>query len=315
MRLLSLALVACSSTVPAPATTPSTLAEPTLTPVEAEEDDYDEPQLTYSIEPNAERPVGTIDLVEPEEFEYMVRLYVELVGRRVQVEFDQFELANHISGHGAVMDYRLVSVAGGAFLVLHQDLDMIVDPPRFTGSRWSEAVWIPPNLGQGGEFEFISHGAQHAEIWVDTPSSVCISGAFGDVLRVGVNEGRLAVVPQTCARRVAEQPEATIVRRGGGWETLDEYLDIVHAQQIGPRLWAIQAGWIDEGQYDDPRQARMLETTRLVWEDGPRIRWWYLALGESCFAGFERDELVCGTHRYAWNDGRLDRLSPLPNND
>ncbi len=55
-----------------------------------------------------------------------------------------------------------------------------------------------------------------------------------------------------------------------------------------------------------------VRSTRLVWVDQGRVRWWYLAIGEHCHARFTGAELVCGAQRFTWDLGELRRLTPIP---
>lgn len=300
----------------APATLPDQVAvddepAPTPKPVSRGEGCADEEPIIATIA-NAETGAPRLAPHRDDET-YTYAFTANLDGQPMRVDLPIFEFTMFGRGNGNIVDIDALDFGGGAVILSHHNLDEVVDPPRFFRSRWSEAYWLPATSESGDCPQAIAlEGNQHQTAWSPSPESLCIANALGQTRRLTLNDGTLREESQlgVCAPRLARQRDWGHVR--------DEILDTHKRSEtedevsktkkftLGSKLdvFAIDVQWSCEACHENPKDAPVYKSTRLVVADRrgdvPRTDVYYASVGRYCTPKRRGKTLQCGEQSFAF---------------
>lgn len=258
-----------------------------------------------------------------------------LSGRHVELRMDSYAFRNAQSGNGAIAAVDVVPIGGGSIVLVHHNLDFVVDPPRFDRSRWSELWWFPPSFQSGQRPEAVALGGRlHWSAHSPVERTLCLSNAAGETTRFETHGETLNrhAGAGACRARLARQRdwywEVTVDTQGSlvsevagtpqRWAGHDDYLQHqqVRSLRLGPQLevFAVNAFWSDDGQYLPGETVPQIRSTRLVIFDARSgeliVRWFYASFGHYCRARLRGDELVCGRRFRVREDGAVEVVAP-----
>ncbi len=236
-----------------------------------------------------------------------------LDGRPVRVELPAYELTFLGRGNGNIIDLDVLEFGGGVLLLSHHNLDEVVDPPRFFRSRWSEAYWLPPASESGDCPQTVPlKGKQHHHAWSPAPETLCIADALGQTRRLTLDGETLrhASEPGACEPRLARQRDWTPAPDEAAdpsipWQP-EEGSSKARKFALGSKLdvFAVNVEWTCEACHEDPDDAPVYESTRLVVRDrrgdAPRSDVYYASIGSYCKPKRRGKSLQCGERSFTF---------------
>lgn len=260
-------------------------------------------------------------------------LSTTLDGKPVDLRLDAFELTEG-QRHGAVIAIDPVDVGGGVLLLVHHDLDTLVDPPRFFASRWTDVWWIPPDFRTGDCPRPIeTEGQQHQTAWVVDDGTACLSDALGATRRFAVDGQAIVDAPtiEPCETRAAEQRDWMKLDRemlhraaksgvgvdsdslGGDCLVLERVREFALASDL--RVFALDVHWENSARYEKGEDVPKYPSTRLVAfdtrEGATRARWYYAEVGGQCRARRRRRSVSCGSRTFDFSSpGKVTVTAP-----